>query len=152
MNLYELIRKIKENGLTTNFGRERAKFDNIESLDQRVAAIEVHLNRYIKKSTASTMLFYVMYDIEDNKVRTHIAKYLKKHGCTRMQKSVFLGNADIKVYREICETLTAVNAMYDNGDSIMILPISKENMTQLSVIGKDLDYKMVVSPPNVLII
>jgi CRISPR-associated endonuclease Cas2 len=97
------------------------------------------------------MLFFVMYDIEDHKVRHHVAKYLKKQGCTRVQKSIFLGNASMKLYREIGDTLREVNSLYTNGDSIMVLPVTKESMVQLSVIGKDLDYNMVVSPPNVLI-
>jgi hypothetical protein len=42
--------------------------------------------------------------------------------------------------------------LYQNGDSILILPITRESMIQLNVIGKDLDYKMAVSPPRVLII
>jgi CRISPR-associated protein Cas2 len=151
-NLQELLRKKKQNGMETNFGKDRAKFDDIEDLDKRVAVIERHLNQYIRKSNVDTMLFFVMYDIEDHKVRFHVAKYLKKQGCTRVQKSIFLGNAPMKVYREIADTLREVNALYDNGDSIMVLPVTKESMVQLNVIGKDLDYKMVVSPPNVLII
>ncbi|MFZ4772308.1 MAG: CRISPR-associated endonuclease Cas2 [Ferruginibacter sp.] len=151
-SLHELLKKKKRHGMETNFGRDSANFDGIEDLDKRVAAIEKHLSQYIRKSNADTMLFFIMYDIEDNKVRTHISKYLKKHGCTRLQKSVFIGNGSIKLYKEIGDTLREVNALYDNGDSIMVLPVSKESMVQLNVIGKDLDYKMVVSPPNVLII
>ena len=36
------------------------------------------------------MLFFVMYDIESNKVRYLIAKYLERHGCTRIQVLSFL--------------------------------------------------------------
>lgn len=152
MSLKQLLEKKLRNGLETNFGRDSARFDDIEDLDKRVAAIELHLNQYIHKSNVDTMLFFVMYDIEDHKVRLHVAKYLKKQGCTRMQKSVFIGNAPMKVYREIADTLREVNALYTNGDSIMVLPVTKESMVQVNIIGKDLDYKMVVSPPNVLII
>ena len=35
------------------------------------------------------MLFFVMYDIESNKVRRLVAKYLEEKGCTRVQKSIF---------------------------------------------------------------
>jgi CRISPR-associated endonuclease Cas2 len=150
-NLQAFLKKKQKNGMETNFGRDRAKFDAIEDLDKRVVLIERHLNQYIRKPNADTMLFFVMYDIEDHKVRHHVAKYLKKQGCTRVQKSIFLGNAPMKLYREIGDTLREVNSLYTNGDSIMVLPVTKESMVQLSVIGKDLDYNMVVSPPNVLI-
>jgi hypothetical protein len=43
-NLQELLRKKKQNGMETNFGKDRAKFDDIEDLDKRVAVIERHLN------------------------------------------------------------------------------------------------------------
>jgi CRISPR-associated endonuclease Cas2 len=151
-NLQAFLIKKRKNGMETNFGRDRARFDDIEDLDKRVTLIERHLNQYICKPNADTMLFFVMYDIEDNKVRLHVAKYLKKQGCTRVQKSIFLGNVSMKMYREIGDTLREVNALYTNGDSIMVLPVTKESMVQLRVIGKDLDYNMVVSPPNVLII
>jgi CRISPR-associated endonuclease Cas2 len=146
-------KKKQKSGLITNFGTERRKFDDIEDLDKRIVLIQEHLSRYIHKSSnANTMLFFVMYDIEDHKVRLHVAKYLKKQGCTRIQKSIFLGSGTVKLYREIADTLREVNALYTNGDSILVLPVTKESMVQLNVIGKDLDYKMVVEPPNVLII
>jgi CRISPR-associated endonuclease Cas2 len=152
-SLHELLQKKKRSGLVTKMAQDRRQFDDIEDLDKRIAAIQEHLSRYIHKSSnADTMLFFVMYDIEDHKVRNHVAKYLKKQGCTRLQKSIFLGSGSIKLYREIADTLAEVNALYTNGDSILVLPVTKESMTQLNVIGKDLDYKMVVAPPNVLII
>lgn len=152
LSLPELLRKVRRAGLnTTVLHKERRNFEDIASLPERVRAIEVHLRKYIEQK-ATGMLFFVMYDIEDNKVRTHVAKYLKKQGCTRVQKSIFLGNANIKQFNEIADTLREVNEMYQNGDSILVLPVTKDNMTQLNVIGKDLDYRMTVSPPNVLII
>jgi CRISPR-associated endonuclease Cas2 len=147
----ELLRRVKKSGLETKLLKEHGTFGGIASLPERVRAIEVHLRKYVEQKSTG-MLFFVMYDIEDNKVRNHVAKYLIKQGCTRVQKSIFLGNASLKRYHNIADTLREVNAMYQNGDSIMVLPVTKDSMTQLSVIGKDLDYRMVVSPPNVLII
>lgn len=98
------------------------------------------------------MLFFVMYDIEDHRIRRHIAKYLQRNGCERLQKSVFLGSSPQHIYREIAQTLSEINSMYQNKDSIMLLPVSRESMMHLKVIGKDLHYKLIVQPPNVLII
>jgi CRISPR-associated protein Cas2 len=151
MSLVELLRRIKKSGLETQLLKEHRRFDGITSMEERMRAIEAHLRCYVAQKSIG-MLFFVMYDIEDNKVRNHVAKYLIREGCTRVQKSIFLGNATIKRYHAIADTLREINEMYQNGDSIMVLPVTKDNMTQLSVIGKDLDYKMVVSPPNVLII
>ena len=151
-SLHELLKKKKRHGMESAFGSSYAIFDGIEEIDSRIAAIEKHLCQNIRKSSVDSMLFFIMYDIEDHKVRTHISKYLKKHGCTRLQKSVFIGSGPLKLYRELSDTLREVNALYENGDSILVLPVSKESIVQLNVIGKDLDYRLAVEPPNVLII
>jgi CRISPR-associated endonuclease Cas2 len=153
MGLPEKLRLLQDAGLRTEkfMQRPRREVRELPDLSERVAQIEQYFQNWQKIMT-NGMLFFVMYDIEDNKVRLHLAKYLKRNGCTRMQKSVFLGNTSMKVYAEIAKTLAEINKMYQNGDSILILPISRESMIQLNVIGKDLDYKMAVSPPRVLII
>lgn len=149
----ERLRRLHEAGLRTKqlqgYLPERRRL--LPDLEERVRSIE-HFLRQSNENSGNTMLFFVMYDIEDNKVRRHLAKYLMKNGCMRMQKSVFIGNAGHKQYREIAQTLEEVNSMYENGDSILILPVTRESMVQLNVIGKDLNYKMVTTPPNVLII
>lgn len=149
----ERLRRIRESGLQSaglrGYMRDSERL--LPDLAERVRLIENFVRRQ-SENNGTDMLFFVMYDIEDHKVRRHLAKYLIKNGCTRMQKSVFLGNAAPKKYREIAETLEEVNSLYENGDSILILPVTKENMVQLNVIGKDLNYKMVAAPPNVLII
>lgn len=149
----ERLRRLREAGLRTNrlqgYLPERQR--ELPDLEARVRAIE-HFLRHPNENNGNAMLFFVMYDIEDHKVRRHLAKYLIKNGCMRMQKSVFVGNTEHKRYREIAQTLEEVNSMYENGDSILILPVTRESMVQLNVIGKDLNYKMVTTPPNVLII
>jgi len=151
----ERIRRIKAAGLQTE--RLQGTMDGSErllpDLAVRVALIEAFAGGGKTLNIQSAgMLFFIMYDIEDHKIRRHLAKYLQKQGCERMQKSVFLGNTSHQTYREMAETLREINSMYHNGDSIMILPITKESMTQLNVIGKNLSYEMHISPPHVLII
>jgi len=149
----ERLRRIRESGLQTAgaqaYMRESDRL--LPDLAERVRLIENFVRRQAENNQ-NGMLFFVMYDIEDHKVRRHLAKYLIKNGCMRMQKSVFIGNTAAKRYREIAETLEEVNSMYKNDDSILILPVTKESMVQLNVIGKDLNYKMVTTPPNILII
>jgi len=149
----ERIRRIHASGLGTQQlrGAMREKDKTLPDLAERVRRIEAFLcvNR---DKTNPGMMFFVMYDIEDHKIRRHIAKYLMRQGCLRMQKSVFIGNTGHKQFREISNTLQEVNSMYKNSDSILVLPITQETMVQLQVIGKDLNYKMVTAAPKVLII
>jgi CRISPR-associated protein Cas2 len=123
---------------------------DLYSLKQRIEWIERFLHQ--QAPFRFDMLFFVMYDIEDHKVRRHVANYLKRNGCLRMQKSVFIGQATQKTYQSIAHTLAEINAMYQNGDSILVLPITQETITRLQVIGKEVNYRMVTNPPRVVII
>lgn len=99
---------------------------------------------------ATDMLSLIMYDIEDNKVRTLIAKYLTEKGCIRIQKSVYMLRAEVKLYREITETLKEVQQCYDNKDSILIVPIPANTPGSMQIIGKDIQIDTLVNKPNVL--
>lgn len=62
--------------------------DTLPSLEERIKCIFDTINS--DKRPVNNMLFFVMYDIESNKVRYNVVKYLQKKGCTRIQKSIFL--------------------------------------------------------------
>ena len=96
------------------------------------------------------MLFFVMYDIEDNKVRTHIAKYLIKKGCVRIQKSIYIADQKPAIYREIHDTLREVQDIYDNKDSIILVPISTDEMRAMKIIGENIDFDMSLGNKNTL--
>ena len=149
----ERLRRLRASGLSTAHfrGAMSDRDRTLPDIRERVRLIIEFLTVGTDTNTQG-MLFFVMYDIEDHKIRRHISKYLIRGGCLRIQKSVFIGQASHKQYREIADTLEEVNSMYSNGDSILVLPITRETVAQLQVIGKDLNYKMVTSPPNVLII
>lgn len=149
----ERLKRLQTAGLQTSLlkGRLSEAARTLGPLEARVRRIEEFVSAW-QDIKGKNMLFFVMYDIEDHKIRRHVAKYLLRSGCMRLQKSVFLGNNAHAVYKEMSETLREINSMYQNNDSIVILPVTRESITQLKVIGKDLEYKMVVQPPNVLII
>lgn len=84
------------------------------------------------------MLFFVMYDIESNKVRRTVATYLEKKGCQRIQKSVYLANLDSSVYEQIRSDLTEVQGMYENNDSIIFCQASVDELKSMDVIGHNL--------------
>lgn len=102
------------------------------------------------KRPIGNMLFFVMYDIESNKVRRHIAKYLIKKGCTRIQRSIFLADLSSVLYEEIKKDLAEVQAMYENTDSILIVPISVNYLESMKIIGQNLDIDIIAHKKNTL--
>ena len=96
------------------------------------------------------MLFFVMYDIESDKVRYHIAKYLERKGCTRIQRSIFLADLDKTVYDEIKRDLAEVQSLYDNHDSIIVCPISTDQLRAMRIIGQQIDVDIVTHNRNTL--
>jgi len=96
------------------------------------------------------MLYLVMYDIEDDRVRTHIAKYLLSKGCIRIQKSVYLARTHQKAFQEISDTLHEVQQAYDNQDSILLVPVQSTTISSMKIIGKDIQIQSLTDPPNTL--
>lgn len=126
----------------------RGAKDELSSLQARVDAVLNIVNK--PKRPAGNMLFFIMYDIESNKVRYNIAKYLIKQGCTRIQKSVFLADLDSTTYQTIRDALTEIQALYDNSDSIIVCPVSTDVITNMKVIGKDLSIDIITHSKNTL--
>ena len=96
------------------------------------------------------MLFFVMYDIESNKVRTLIHKYLKRKGCTPIQRSIFLANTSMDVYEEIKADLVAVQEAYENNDSIIVLPVSTDYLRMMKIIGQKIEIDVITHSRNTL--
>lgn len=98
------------------------------------------------------VVFVVTYDISDDKVRRYVADYLLREGLTRLQKSVFLGKRPVAAYRELSRKLEAINGMYANEDSIMVLPIPEDKAYRMRVIGLQFDVRLALARPNVIIV
>ena len=96
------------------------------------------------------MLFFVMYDIESNKVRSLIHKYLKRMGCTPIQRSIFLADAPVETYERIKKDLAEVQGSYDNDDSIMVLPISTDYLRMMKIIGHHIEVDVITHTRNTL--
>ena len=95
-------------------------------------------------------MFFVMYDIESNRVRTLIHKYLKRKGCTPIQRSIFLADTSIEVYEEIKTDLAAVQEAYDNNDSIIVLPVSTDYLRMMKIIGQKIEVDVITHSRNTL--
>ena len=120
----------------------------LDSLDKRIQALlDITKNN---KIPPENMLFLVMYDIENNKVRTEIAKYLIRKGCIRIQKSVYIANLKRSTYDEINKTLKEIQQMYDNNDSILLIPVSTDEVKAMKIIGQNIDIDLILGNRNTL--
>ncbi len=96
------------------------------------------------------MTYLVLYDISDHKVRALVAKYLKKKGCVRIQKSVFLAHTENRYFQEIYSTLQEINSYYENLDSILLVPINASDVRSMKLIGKNIHLDAITDKPNTL--
>lgn len=147
ISLREKIQRIREAGIKPLDSNAEDTADQMPELSERLQQIlQISTNR----KHPGQMLFLVMYDIEDNKVRTQIAKYLIQKGLTRIQKSIYMAELDHKTFREIHQTLKEVNEVYDNADSIFLIPISSDEVKSMKVIGRSVDFDLIAGNKNTL--
>lgn len=125
-----------------------ADVEALESLEQRIKKI-LGLAEKSKKGQGR-MLFFVMYDIENDKVRRLVSKYLQDKGCTRVQRSIFLADAPTAVYEQIRTDLGDVQAAYDNNDSIIVLPVSTDYLRMMKIIGQKIDIDIITHSKSTL--
>lgn len=146
----EIMRKITHAGISKSPipNRQPANIDKLPTLEERVSLIMGIANA--SKQQDGYMLFFVMYDIESNKVRTQVVKYLQRKGCTRVQKSIFLANLPNSVYNEIRTDLTEVQAAYENNDSILVVPVSTDMLRSMKIIGQNIEIDVITHSKNSL--
>lgn len=125
-----------------------ADVEALESFEQRIKKI-LGLAEKSKKGQGR-MLFFVMYDIENDKVRRLVSKYLQDKGCTRVQRSIFLADAPTAVYEQIRTDLGDVQAAYDNNDSIIVLPVSTDYLRMMKIIGQKIDIDIITHSKSTL--
>jgi CRISPR-associated protein Cas2 len=145
-----IIKKLSHSGLSGSPPPNRRSIDysDMPSIDERVKWILGCINNTNRE--ASNMLFFVMYDIENNKVRRYIVKYLEKQGCSRVQRSVFLADLDMAIYNEIRKDLAEVQETYENKDSILVVPISTDLLKSMKIIGKNISVDVITHSRNTL--
>ena len=146
----EILRKLSRAGVQNSppINRRTGDFSNMQTLQERVDFLMGVVNK--SKRPATNMLFFVMYDIESDKVRYHIAKYLERKGCTRIQRSIFLADLDKKVYDLIKSDLEEVQSLYDNHDSIIVCPVSTDQIQAMKIIGEDISIDIITRSRNTL--
>lgn len=142
--------KLKRAGISTNNEISSSINDPspIIDINERIRQVIGLINTPNRKATS--MLFFVMYDIENNKVRYQISKYLERKGCIRIQRSIFLADLASEQYNVIKSDLAEVQSLYDNHDSIIIVPISTDYLQAMKVIGQSIDIDIIMKTKNTL--
>ncbi|MCY7351641.1 MAG: CRISPR-associated endonuclease Cas2 [Cytophagaceae bacterium] len=98
------------------------------------------------------MFCFILYDIEDDKVRRLVAQYLEKKGCLRVQKSVFFARLHRRHHREIADTLREIQQAYENNDSLLLVPVGEDMLNNLICIGKTFEFELMTRPRSTLFI
>ncbi len=88
------------------------------------------------------MKCFVFYDIENNRIRLKLAKYLLEKGCQRIQKSVYLANIDKRIFTQICDTLSELEQVLSENDSIFIVPVGEYNLSSMHMVGQDVNMSL----------
>jgi CRISPR-associated protein Cas2 len=94
------------------------------------------------------MIAWILYDIEDDKIRNKIAKLCKQAGLYRVQFSVFLGTLD-KNKKDGLE-LEIEELINKEKDSVYIFPMAKSELQATALLGKAFDKKMVTDEVKAL--
>lgn len=145
----EKLNKLKKAGISPNLALSHKIF--IDDMDPLASRIEKILGIVNTRKKTTDMLFFIMYDIENDKVRSYISKYLERKGCTRIQKSIFLANTTRERFSEISGTLYQVNSMYENDDSIILVPVSTDELRAMKIIGNNINFDIILKNKNTLI-
>ena len=150
ISFVEKMKLIKNAGFShrgTSYSNEKPKDNDISDLPNRIRKI---LDISGKTLKATEMLYFVMYDIENDKVRTQIAKYLERQGCLRVQKSIFFAKTERSVFNQIFTELKTIQEMYDNNDSIFLVPVSTDQVRSMKIIGQNTDFDLIIGDQNTL--
>ena len=94
------------------------------------------------------MITWVMYDIENDRARTKVAKYCKQAGLYRVQYSVFLGTVNANEKDEL--QLKIADEIDEDKDKVYIFPMSKDELQSTILLGQAFDRKMVTDEVRAL--
>ncbi len=122
--------------------------DDLPTLTERVRRILKIVST--SETKPGCMICFIMYDISSNKVRGIIAKFLQNRGCTRIQKSIFMASLPADAANDIATKLTEIQKMYDNNDSILIVPLSDDYARAMKIIGQEVNIDLILHDKNTL--
>lgn len=147
LTLAQALARLKEKGLHPP---SDASLEGIDDLTLRIREILGILQE--KPLKADEMTYLIMYDIENDKVRLQIARYLLREGCIRVQRSVFIARSENSRFQSILDTLKEVNEHYANKDSIILVPVNATDVRSMKLIGRNVQLDTLMDPPNTLFV
>lgn len=148
LSFVQKMKALAESGISGGPSPGDVEDDPLTPLSLRVDRI-LGLTEKARKQNGR-MLFFVMYDIESDKVRNLVVRYLQKSGCTRIQKSIFLAESPVATYNRIKDDLAEVQAAYDNQDSIIVLPVTTDYLRMMKIIGKTINIDVITKTQNTI--
>lgn len=151
ITFHQKMMKLRKAGISgTRALKATGGIDDLPTLPERIEKVLGILN--VQKNNPGQMIYFIMYDIESNKVRNLVAKYLIKRGCTRVQKSIFIASTERFIFDEIRKDLKEVQECYENADSIILVPVSTDEIRAMKVIGQNIDFDLALKNKNTLFI
>lgn len=87
------------------------------------------------------MLVWVIYDIQSNRIRNHVARKCKDCGLYRVQKSVFLGEVEDNQLDELIIRLD--DMINKEKDSVYVFPMSRAELNKAGLLGQAFDKELV---------
>ena len=143
------VRQIRKAGLTPDRPLDSPQpAQGLAPIEERVKQVLGLIETNTQNPTH--VIFFVMYDIENDKIRKEVAKYLEGKGCIRVQKSIFMAELPRKNFAEIHQTLKEVNEVYENNDSILLVPITSDLVDSMKIIGQKIDVEGIIGNPGTL--
>lgn len=94
------------------------------------------------------MIAWVLYDIEQDRARSRVARYCKQAGLYRVQYSVFLGT--LNDHEKDTLELQIEAEINPDKDKVYIFPMSKSELKATTVLGQALDKKLVTDQVQAL--
>ena len=83
------------------------------------------------------MHYIICYDIENDRLRAKTAKTLDRHGCSRVQRSVFVAPelAKKQLLRLQADLQRLLAGHLAPGDSLIVVPLRDEHLPEIHVLG-----------------
>ena len=94
------------------------------------------------------MLIWILYDIEQDKQRTRIAKMCKQAGLYRVQFSCFLGTLNKNELDTL--SLRIEELIDEEKDKVYIFPMNKGELQQCKLLGQAFDKDLVTDEVKAL--
>ena len=101
------------------------------------------------------MHYVICYDLENDRLRGHVAKLLQKKGCSRVQRSVFVApHYDRRTFSALLTALRGLLARHPGAptDSIVCVPLRDGDEAGISVLGHNNVHADLGPPPLKIIL